>query len=249
MNLISSKVSRPPQSCRVSLPGTITLRINKAFLQRIPYDGAMRFQAAIFADGSPCPASLRERLRKGRFTIVLDGAAERVRREGWAPNLLAGDFDSISKPTLKYFEKRGTMILHTPDQEFTDLEKALAWCALRDAESIWIAQALGGRADHSLANLSLLKRFHRPGRELILFQSGEKISFVRNQVLQLKGKKGRLFAVLPFPKCKVRSKGLAFEMKGTELELGRRESVSNRAGKAQVQLFIKGEAILVEGIP
>lgn len=208
----------------------------------------MAFHVTIFADGPACSPALRNRLKKGRYTLVLDGAAEAVRHQGWKPNMLAGDFDSIKKSTLAYFTKKGVPVLHTPDQNYTDLEKALAWCVLRDATSIWIVQALGGRADHSFVNFSLLKRFHHSGIEITLFQDGEKVRFVRDQKrLKFRGKKGRLFAVLPFPECTVSSKGLAFEMKDFRLALGVKESSSNAAKAAEVKLSVEGEALVVEG--
>jgi thiamine pyrophosphokinase len=208
----------------------------------------MRMRAAIFADGNPSPPALRQLLRRGRFTIVLDGAAEAVRKQGWLPNLVAGDFDSASRATLRYFEKKGVELLHTPDQSHTDLEKALAWCVLRDAASVWIAQALGSRLDHSFTALSLLKRYASPGRELVLFGEGETVRYVRDGTVRLSGRKGRGLAVLPFPRCLVRSKGLRYEMDGTALALGRRESVSNAASAKVVRLEIEGEALVVESL-
>jgi len=208
----------------------------------------MRLDAVIFADGPPFPKSLNARLRRGRFTIVLDGAAEAVRKQGWLPHMVAGDFDDVSPSTLRYFEKKGVAILHTPDQDFTDLEKAIAWCVLRDCESIWIAQAFGGRVDHSFVNLSLLKRFHSPVRELVLFQENERVRFLRNQKIKLGGRQSRRLAVLPFPKCTVRSKGLNFEMRGMPLELGAKESASNSARLKDVTLDVEGEALVVEEI-
>lgn len=211
-----------------------------------PYGATLHI--TIFAHGHPCPPALAKRLRKGRFTIALDGAAEQARREGWKPNLITGDFDGATKATLRHFEKKGTQILPTPDQDHNDLEKALAWCALQKADSIWIAQSQGGRLDHSFAALGFLKRFHKPGRELLLFQAGEKIRFARDEKLQLHGKAGRRIAVLPFPACRVKSKGLAFEMDFLLLELGVKESISNQARIQQPSLMIQGEALVVEGL-
>jgi thiamine pyrophosphokinase len=200
----------------------------------------------ILADGAPMPRALLARLRRGRFTVALDGAAEQARRERWRPDLLLGDFDTVSPSTLAYFSRRGSRVLPAPDQNHTDLEKALFHCFREGASNIWIAQGLGARLDHSLANLSFLKRFHRPGRELLLFSKREQVRFVRDSTLRLKGRKGRGFALLPFPRCVARSKGLAYEMRGLKLELGKNESVSNRAEMAVVELSVRGEALVIE---
>lgn len=207
----------------------------------------MPSHATIFADGNPCAPGLSRRLRQGRYVILLDGAAERVRREGWLPHLIAGDFDSVSKATLRHFEKKGVELLPTPDQDHTDLEKAIAWCALRGFRSIWVAQAVGSRLDHSFGALALLRRYHHPERELLLFEGKEAIRFARDEKLILNGKEGRPFAILPFPACRVHTKGLAYELAGLELGLGVRESISNHALKKRITLEIEGEAIVVEG--
>ncbi len=206
----------------------------------------MALELFLLAHGDPCPPRLLRSLRRGRFTIVLDGAAEAVRKYKWVPHMIAGDFDSVSAATLRHFANKGSQLLRTPDQNFSDLEKALQWGTQRNAKSIWIAQALGQRLDQSFVTLSLLKRFHDSRRELFLFHGRDRVRFARNQKLRLAGKKGRLLAVLPFPECRVSSRGLAYEMKKTKLALGQRESSSNRARVRVVQLEIRGEALVVE---
>ena len=203
-------------------------------------------RAFILADGPPLPRALRDRVRRGRFTILLDGAAEIARRERWLPDLITGDFDSLSARSRAYFAKRGVDLLETPDQNFTDLHKAIAWCRLKDMRSIWIAQALDQRLDHSLGNLALLKHFHERGRELLIFSATERVRFLRDEKIRLRGKSGRRVAIIPFPECKVSSQGLAYEMKGVALALGMRESISNRARRAEVAISLKGEALVIE---
>jgi thiamine pyrophosphokinase len=205
--------------------------------------------ATIFADGEPCSAALSARLRRDRFCIALDGAAEAIRRQRWLPDLVLGDFDSASTATLRHFSRRGVPLIETPDQNFTDLEKALLWCKAGQFKSVWITQALGGRLDHSFTNLSLLRRFHVPGRELLLFRDRERVRFVRDEKVRFTGSKERGVAVLPFAECRAWSRGLAFELNGLKLELGVQESTSNRARGSVVDLRIEGDALLVEQLP
>lgn len=202
--------------------------------------------ALLLADGAPLPRAVRDRLRRGALTIAIDGAAELARKEGWRPDLITGDFDSVRGTTLAHFSKLGVEILHTPDQNYTDLEKALAWCALRDLRTIHVAQAFGDRLDHSLGNLSLLKRFHSKRRELLLHTETERVRYAEEESLRLKGKSGRRIAVIPFPAARVSSVGLRFEMKGLDLELGMRESISNAARRSDVTIQIKGSALVIE---
>jgi thiamine pyrophosphokinase len=203
-------------------------------------------KALLLADGTPLPKALRDRLRRGHFTIAIDGAAELARQEGWQPDLITGDFDSIRPATLRFFEKLGVEILPTPDQDYTDLEKALAWCVYMDLRTIVVAQGTGTRLDHSLGNLSLLRRFHSPRREIIFYGETERVRYLENESITLKGRAGRRLSVIPFPEATVDSQGLAYEMEGLELALGVRESISNAAKKAQVKIQVKGRALIIE---
>jgi thiamine pyrophosphokinase len=208
----------------------------------------MPLSVTILADGDPCPKKLRQALCKDRFVLLLDGAAEAARREGWKPDMISGDFDAIRPATMRHFAKNGVGLLHTPDQNHTDLEKAIAWCLHHKAESVWVAQALGGRVDHTFANLGLLKRFHGAFMDLRIWREGESVRYVRDAKLRLHGPAGRHFAVLPFPTCKASSRGLAFELDGSAMALGVRESVANKAGRKNVHLEIRGSALVVEGM-
>ena len=200
----------------------------------------------LLADGDALPKSQLSHLRKGRFCVAIDGAADQAKKERWIPDLILGDFDTVKPSTLTYFAKKKVTLLSTPDQNYTDLEKALGWAVAQNAKSIWVAQALGKRLDHTLANLSFLRRFHKPEREIFFFTSQERIQFLADGKFTLKGKPGRGFAVIPFPGCNVTSQGLAFEMKELSLELGFKESVSNQAKRAKIELEIKGQCLVIE---
>jgi len=206
----------------------------------------MQKKFLLIVDGAPLPKAALIRLRRGRFCVALDGAAEQARKEKWTPNLILGDFDSARPKTLSYFGRKGVPLLHTPDQNHTDLEKALRWAIARGATSIWVVQALGSRLDHSLGCLALLSRYHQPEREILLLSGTEKIQFRQDETVRLQGRRGRGFALIPFPRAKVTSHGLSFEMQAMKLALGVRESVSNRAARARVELKIKGRCLVIE---
>jgi thiamine pyrophosphokinase len=202
-------------------------------------------QVTIFADGERCSLALNRRLRNGRLVIALDGVAEQARKEGWVPDLVMGDFDTATPKTLKILEQHGSVLLPTPDQNQTDLEKAVQYCSQR-YYGFWVAQALGSRLDHSFAALSLLDRYHRPRMDFSLWREGERVRLLKDEKRVLRGKKGRPLALLPFPACRVTSTGLVYEMKNTRLKLGVKASVSNCAAQAAVELNIEGTALLVE---
>jgi thiamine pyrophosphokinase len=71
------------------------------------------------------------------------------------PEILTGDFDSVRLDAIRsnYPELQ---VISTPDQDQSDLEKAVAVACDLGAEAITVIGAAGGRMDHTLANTALL---------------------------------------------------------------------------------------------
>jgi len=110
-------------------------------------------------------------------TIVADGAANRFYdnckkeslHEVFFPHILVGDFDSIKKDVMEYYQTREVQIVHNTSQDDTDLEKCLKHLQTKFLDEglydqskqykIVIAGGLGGRLDHTLNNIHILHKF------------------------------------------------------------------------------------------
>ena len=81
--------------------------------------------ALIIANGAECSSELLGQLLEwSPIVIVLDSAMERVINLGIKVDVLLGDFDGDFNPEI-YKEKQFPLeIVHTPNQDKTDLEKA-----------------------------------------------------------------------------------------------------------------------------
>lgn len=114
-------------------------------------------RALVIANGEPPSQALLEELAEGVFVVAADGGADVALGLGVKPDAVVGDLDSLSgkaRTTL------GEEHLHqSEDFESTDLEKAIAFALERGATAIDIVGVGGGRADHALANLSVLVTF------------------------------------------------------------------------------------------
>lgn len=97
------------------------------------------------------------------YVIAADAGYAHVRSVGATPNLAVGDFDSL-----------GFMPADCPIEEFpahkdmSDLEIALGRAAELGFKRIVVFGALGGRLDHTIANMQLLARFAEEGLETIV---------------------------------------------------------------------------------
>lgn len=203
----------------------------------------------LIADGTPVSNETLARLSADNFErgkiLALDGAANHLRSIKQIPDAVLGDFDSITPETRAAFEDAGVAFIHTPRQDATDLEKAILYCREQGATSIHIASALGVRTDHTLGNLSFLKKYHTVDCPLALYTDTEKIEFIRNATLSVRGVAGERFAVLGFTSCTVSSSGLEYEMHRHRLELGVSESLSNALTTGDATLLIEGDALVI----
>ncbi len=108
-------------------------------------------KCVIFSGGSF--AELPEEAVTQAFIIAADSGFDNAAKMGITPNLLVGDFDSI---TAKRFPT-GIEIIKTPaEKDDTDTMLAARLAAERGFDEIHIACAFGGRLDHAVANLQVL---------------------------------------------------------------------------------------------
>ena len=82
--------------------------------------------ALIIANGASCSEELLGQLLEwSPYVIVLDSAIERVIHLGIKIDVILGDFDRDFNPYTYLNEQFPLEIIHTPDQNKTDLEKSI----------------------------------------------------------------------------------------------------------------------------
>ncbi len=116
--------------------------------------------ALIIANGASCNSRLMLQLLKSSpLVVVLDSAMERIMEYDIKIDVLLGDFDRNFNPNY-YKELHNSLeIIHTPDQNKTDLEKAIDYLVQRKIKSVKVIWATGKRADHTFANIANLVKF------------------------------------------------------------------------------------------
>ena len=112
-------------------------------------------RALLFADGDLPSRALVDELRPGAGLVVAaDGGADKALTLGVRVDAVVGDLDSVSDGARR--ELGEGALHHSPSPDSTDLQKAIEFAIERGAHEIDIVAAGGGRADHALANLSVL---------------------------------------------------------------------------------------------
>jgi len=115
--------------------------------------------ALIIANGAACsPDLLGQLLEWSPTVIVLDGALERVLDLGIKIDVILGDFDGKDPNDIRE-SQYPVKVVHTPNQMYTDLEKAILYLIEEDYPAANIVWATGRRADHTLTNISILPKY------------------------------------------------------------------------------------------
>lgn len=112
----------------------------------------------IFANGDPPALQLISELRSvADIVIAADGGADKAMALGLDVDAVVGDLDSVSDAAHGTVSEERFHQVH--DLDTTDLEKAISFAIERGYDAIDVVGAGGGRADHALANLSVLMVF------------------------------------------------------------------------------------------
>ena len=121
--------------------------------------------ALLIANGEACqPELLGQLLEWSPVVVVLDSAIWRVLELGIKVDVLLGDFDQRPDgPDMDLDSIRARQypleIVHTPDQNKTDLDKGIEYLIGRGFSAVNILWATGRRADHTLTNMTNIVRY------------------------------------------------------------------------------------------
>jgi thiamine pyrophosphokinase len=174
-------------------------------------------------------APYREHIRAAELVIAADGGALPLLRAGIMPHVAIGDMDSIDATGLAALESHGITLQRFPrEKDETDLELALLYAAAAGATAIDIIGALGGRWDHTLANVALLALPELRERRARLLADGQTLFLVRDAAV-LEGQAGDTVSLLPLSgeAQGVTTQGLRYPLDQATLSYERARGVSN----------------------
>ncbi|WP_020600798.1 thiamine diphosphokinase [Spirosoma panaciterrae] len=116
--------------------------------------------ALLIANGEACqPELIGQLLEWSPTVVVLDRAIWRVFELGIKVDVLLGDFDQGLDQEAIMAQQYPLEIVHTPDQNKTDLDKGIEFLIERGYPAVNIIWATGRRADHTLTNMTNIVRY------------------------------------------------------------------------------------------
>ena len=120
--------------------------------------------------------------RKSDFVIACDSGYLHAVKAGIIPDLLVSDFDSfdgILNPSME-------VVRAVPEKDDTDTLMALKEAMRRGYDDIMIVGALGGRMDHTLANISLTAFAAKNGAICHLIDEHHQIFAIKDDSIMVK---------------------------------------------------------------
>ena len=181
----------------------------------------MHRTVVIICDGQfPKSEYPRYLIRTADFIVCCDGALRKFMRnsttifgEERLPDLVIGDMDTLPASWQK---KHADIIIRESEQEHNDQTKAVRWVLgnLRDVDHIYILGSTGGRADHTIGNLSLLMEYTRMfelGEITIEAVTDDGTIFAVNDTFEFDCGAGRQVSIFsPDNSLRIRSTGLEY---------------------------------------
>ena len=210
---------------------------------RSEFTVAMR--ALVVANGQPpSPALLRRLAGEADLVVAADGGAAAALDAGITPDAVVGDLDSITEhPELSLPPETFHRV---PDPATTDLQKSVAFAIERGARAVDIVAAGGGRADHALANLSVLVTF-RGQADLRIHDDQFEISLV-NGSATIDAEPGTLISLVAIGLCHgVTTTGMRWDLTEFTLPFGPR-GIHNEVASCPATIAVRnGDLLLFRG--
>ena len=196
------------------------------------------------------PRYLLRYLPQNAFVICADGGVELAPRCGITPQLAVGDFDSYAGSPDSLPADLPVVPLN-PRKDDTDMLAAVNAGLSRGYHRFVLAGALGGRLDHSYANLCVLQYLREKDCDAFLAGEDEEAFLLKEGETRLFQKKpGTLFSVFPFscPVCNVSYTGMRYPLdhhdlfsSASRLPMG----ISNVAEKGECSISVHHGLALV----
>jgi thiamine pyrophosphokinase len=183
--------------------------------------------ALIIANGESCSAELLGQLLEwSPIVVVLDSAMTRVVELGIKVDVLLGDFDRNFNAYDYKISQYPIEIVHTPNQNKTDLEKAFDYLIERKIPAVNVVWATGRRADHTITNVTNIVRYQNDLKIVILDDYSKIFQLPRN--FQKWYPSQTILSLIPIGSVEgISSVNLEYPLENDTLTIGYRTGSSN----------------------
>ncbi len=192
----------------------------------------------------PSPAYIKD----DAFIIAADGGLDKLKAHGISPDLILGDFDSLDN------RPEGENVLTFPaEKDDTDTMLAIKEASMRGYETLYISGGIGGRLDHTVANLQSLLFADKLGADVFLVGERETVTVLTDGAVDFHKDCSGSLSVFAWGGTAngVTIRGLKYETEGVSLSPMFPLGVSNQFVGRPVSIAVKQGTLLLiwEGLP
>ena len=184
----------------------------------------------------PCPQA-------GDLVIAADGGYAQLERRGISPDLLVGDFDSLG-----YVPNHPHIVRHPVRKDDTDTALAIEQGWERGFREFHIYGGMGGRLDHTLANLQLLVWLSQREARGYLYDETFTYTAITNGAITIpQGPEWGLLSVFCMgPDAKgVYERGVQYPLTDAVLTAGFPLGVSNHIIEAEARISVREGSLVI----
>ncbi len=168
-------------------------------------------------------------IQRAELLIAADGGALPLLRLGVLPRIVVGDLDSLDIASQEDLAAHGVELRRYPRaKDETDFELALLLAVEAGATAIDVLGALGGRWDHTFANIGLLAHPALLGLRVRLLADQQTLFLVRDEAA-IEGLRGDTVSLVPLSGAVhgITTTGLLYALHDATLYFEQARGVSN----------------------
>lgn len=197
--------------------------------------------ALLFVNGEP-PKFYPNDIDSYTYIAATDGAYHNyLSTSSIEPNFIIGDLDSYN-PNNTIPSK--TKIIHTPDQNKTDFEKAILFLASKGITKFDIYGACGHASDHFLGNISIAIKYYYQYK--MTFYDNYCRFFLAEHEQKIDNVKEHIISLIPFSKVtQLTISGVQYPLINQTLSLEGMVSLRNKAINDLVKISFKEGYLMV----
>lgn len=130
---------------------------------------------------------IKSKIRENDYIICADGGYDHAVKMGISPDILIGDFDSVSE-----LPKTSEIIKYPERKDFTDGELAVKYAVEHGFDEVLLLAMTGDRADHTITDILLLTQC----KNGCIADDNNEIYLLRDSVT-ISGDKGDTVSIVP----------------------------------------------------
>lgn len=193
------------------------------------------------------PIQLKEEALKHDFVLCADGGIKHTYDLDIHVDLIIGDLDSVDKKFDDYISRHQIPVEKYPiEKNATDVELAIDYLVEQEFKVITFMGVLGGRIDHTLANIFLLKSLAK--RNVIgRIVDDKNVVYYSDDTLNLTKKAGFYVSLVPLSETGiiVTLNGFYYTLKKEHIPFGSAHGISNYIVDHEGTISIHDGAALV----